>query len=102
MKKFTKNIIGLVLIGVLHYLIVLPIITGENIRLPFNGRMFGTMLIWVMGFPLLSFLIPGIIALVVYRNNKIFWRYFYYTGWIIYIFILFLVSLIIYNLKFMG
>ena len=91
MKKTTKNLIGnligLVITGVFYFLIVMPII-DENIRLPYNGKMFGALLVWVITIPLLSFLIPGIIALVAYTNKKTFWRYFYYTGWIIYILIL--------------
>jgi len=101
MKKAIINLIGLIFTGVFHYLIVMPIIKGENIRLPFNGHMFEEMLIWVIGFPLLSFLIPGIIALNEYVGKKTFWRYFYYTGWIIYFLILILLSFIICNLKFM-
>ena len=101
MKKSTKNLIGLVLTGVLYSLIIMPIIIGENVRLPFNGNMFGAMLVLVIGFPLLSFLIPGIIALNVYVNNKTFWRYFYSTGWMIYILILILYSYVLGNLNFM-
>jgi hypothetical protein len=88
MKKSTKNLIGLIITGFLYYSIVLPLIMGENIRLPINGEMFGAMLVWVIGFPLLSFLIPGIIALVVYMIKKTFWSNFYYTGWAIFILIL--------------
>lgn len=92
MKKSTKklvcNLIGLIITGVLYVLIVMPILMGEHIRLPNNGKMFGVMLLWVIAFPLLSFLIPGIIALLEYTKSKTFWRYFYYAGWIIYILVL--------------
>lgn len=102
MKTLTKNLIGLILTGVLHYLLVMPIIISENIRLPSDGKMFGAMLVQVIGFPFISFLIPGIIAWVVYTNNKTFWRYFYSTGWIIYILILIIYSYVLGHLKFMN
>ena len=97
MKKSTKNLIGLVLTAVFYVLIVMPILMGEPIRLPLNGNMFSVMLLWVIVFPLLSFIIPGLIALIEYTKNKIFWRYFYYTGWTIYIFILILFSIALDN-----
>lgn len=102
MKKHTKNLIGLVLTAVFYVLIVMPIIIGENIRLPVNAKMFGAMLILVIGFPLVSFIIPGIIALNVYFGKKPFWKYFYVTGWIIFILILILYSFVLGNLKFMD
>lgn len=62
MKKSTKkligNLIGLVITGVLYALIVMPILMGEHIRLPNNGKMFGVLSLWVIAFPILSFLIP--------------------------------------------
>ena len=96
MKKSTKNVIGLVLIGTIYVLIIMPILMGEQIRLP-NINRFAVMLLWITMFLLSSFLIPGIIALIEYTNKKTFWRYFYYTGWTIYISILILFSIILSN-----
>jgi len=92
MKKSTKNLIGLALIGVFYVLIVMPMLMNEPIRLPSNGKMFGAMMLWVFAFPTLSFLIPGIIALIDYTKEKALWRYFYHAGWVIYILLLVLFS----------
>ena len=99
MKKTTKkligNLIGLVITGVLYVFIAMPILMGE--RLPNNGKIFGVVSLWVITFLFLSFIIPGIIALLEYTKSKTFWRYFYYAGWIIYILILIFFSFALAN-----
>ena len=102
MKKATINLIGMVLIGFLYYLFLMPIILGEANRFPLNWAMFGLMLVHAIAFPLISFIIPGIIAINVYADKKIFWKNFYYTGWIIYTLVLIIYSFVICNLKFMN
>jgi len=102
MNKITKNIIGLVLTGLLHCIVVIPILTGASIKLPSDVKMLGAMLIQVIALPLISFLIPGIIAFNLYTENKTFWKYFYSTGWIIYILVLIIYSFVLGNLKLMN
>jgi len=102
MKKATINFIGLVLIGFLYYLFLMPVILGEANRFPLNWAMFGLMVVHAIALPLISFIIPGIIAINVYVDKKIFWKNFYYTGWIIYILILIIYSFVICNLKYMN
>src|SRR5690606_9775896 len=97
MKKSTKNLIGLALAGLFYVLVLMPILMSEPIRLPSDGNMLGVTLLWVLAFPTLSFLIPGMIALIEYTKNRTFWRYFYHTGWVIYIFLLVLFSVALGN-----
>jgi len=97
MNKSLKNIVGLILIGFIYSTIAMPLILGETIRFSLNGAM----LLNVIGLPLISFVIPGIIALNIYANKKVFWGHFYNTGWIIYILILIGYSFVLSGLKFM-
>ena len=101
MKKAIKNLSGLAITGALYFLIISPIITGETIRFPYSWSMFGVMLLLIIGIPLISFIIPGIIALNEYVEKKPFWKYFYYTGWIIYIIVLIVFSFVLNGLKYM-
>jgi len=101
MKKATINLIGLFLTGVLYFLIIGPIITGQTIIFPTSWSMFGVILLFVIGSPLVSFIIPGIIAINEYVEKKPFWKYFYSTGWIIYILILIVYSIVLNGLKYM-
>ncbi|HEY5591505.1 MAG TPA: hypothetical protein VIK55_10850 [Paludibacter sp.] len=101
MKKATKNLIGLFFTGVFYFSIIGPIIIGETIRFPYSWSMFGVLMMCVIGFPLVSFIIPGIIAFNEYVEKKPFWKYFYYSGWIIYSLILIVYSFVLNGLKYM-
>lgn len=97
MERVAKNVIGLILIGIVHYLILMPLIIGEAISFSFNGAM----LLNIIGLPLISFVIPGIIALITYTKKQLFWKNFYQSVWIIYILILIVYSFVLSGLKFM-
>ena len=101
MKKSTKkllgNLFGLLLTAGIYVLFVMPFLMGEHPGLPYTGKMLGAKMLWIIAFLFSSFLIPGIIGLFEYVKNKSFWRYFYSTGWIIFIIVLIVFSTILSN-----